>query len=164
MRGDKKPLYRKVNRRTHGLPPGHGGKSKWTRNTKAERCSEATRGGMHPGLRHGRDYTPLFRFLLSKVGSDWTEVHREAVARLDSADPIFWMVALTEGERKAVFRSGESSYFSGLYVDENNTLAIVDPGQSIDDMYPSCPCCTHTFNGERFVRTYEEAVARKADR
>ncbi|TGP19151.1 MULTISPECIES: hypothetical protein [unclassified Mesorhizobium] len=49
----------------------------------------------------------------------------------------------------------ENSYYSGLYVDEDNRLALVDPGLRPEDMKPSCSCCTHTFNGEPFTREYE---------
>ncbi|MDW6020635.1 hypothetical protein SAZ10_02540 [Mesorhizobium sp. BAC0120] len=64
----------------------------------------------------------LFRFLLSRVGSDWTDVHREAVSQLDDEEPIFWLVARNEAEKRASVRPGENSYYSGLYIDENNGL------------------------------------------
>ena len=59
---------------------------------------------MHPGRQNGLDYTPLFRFLLSKVGQDWDAVHSEAVARLDRQEPIYWMVALKEADKRSIFR------------------------------------------------------------
>lgn len=111
-------------------------------------------GSMHAGRRRGRDYTPLFRFLLSRVGADWTETHREALARLDTEEPIFWMVARTEAEKKPRVCLGENSYFSGLYVDDRNRLALVDPSLRLEDMEPYCPCCTHTFNGKPFIRKF----------
>jgi hypothetical protein len=110
---------------------------------------------MHAGKRRGRDYTPLFRFLLSRVGKDWTEVHREAVSRLDSEEPIWGLVARSDAEKHAWVLFGESSYYSGLYIDENNRLAIVDPALSVEQMEPSCSCCTHTFNGIPFTRLYK---------
>lgn len=91
---------------------------------------------MHSGQRHGFDYTPLFRFLLSKVGENWADVHSEAVARLDREEPIAWMVAASYSEGSPFFQAGESSYFSGLYVDEHNILAVVDPGLTADTMRP----------------------------
>ena len=156
---EQKPLFRRVNSRTHGIVHG-GGEYAWRRNTKAERQSEATHGSMHAGARHGFDYTPLFRFLLSKVGGDWSEIHSEAVARLDRAAPIFWLVARVENERKASVRVGENTYWSGLYVDESGRLARVDPTLNIDDLTPECPCCTHTFNGEPFTRKFVGAWPR----
>ena len=96
----------------------------------------------------------MFRFLLSKVGQDWNEVHSEAVARLDKEEPIYWLVARTEDEKRPTVGIGESSYFSGLYIDENNRLAIVDPSVKVEDLEPYCSCCTHTFNGKPFVKKY----------
>mgnify|MGYP001814411334 CR=1 FL=1 len=156
MRGRKEPLYRKVNTRTRGVFHHKGGRARWERGTKAMKQSEALRGSMHQGGRNGLDYTPLFRFLLSKVGQDWDDVHSEAVSRLDEQRPIFWMVARSEADRRSCFIYGESSYFSGLYVDEQNRLALADPELKNEDLEPTCPCCTHTFNGVPFVRTYED--------
>lgn len=111
---------------------------------------------MHSNLRHGLDYTPLFRFLLSRLGQDWDQTYSEARARIDHPDPIFWLVARSEEEKQPYVRLGETSYYSGLYVDENRLLALVDPSLTVDDMRPNCSCCTHTFNGERFTRSYDE--------
>lgn len=110
---------------------------------------------MHGGKRRGLDYTPLFKFLLSKVGEDWDQVFSEASARLDGTDPVFWLVALQEHDKRASVRVGESSYYSGLFVDDHNRLRVVDPALDVSKMFPSCPCCTHTLNGVRFSREYE---------
>ncbi len=149
----KQPLFRKVNTRTRGVH--HGGRKdyRFERNTKQEKHSETNRGSMHPGQRHGLDYTPLFKFLLSKVGEDWASVHSEAVSRLDREEPIYWMVARSEMDRLPYFRTG-NAYFSGLFVDENSRLALVDPSIKNEDFTPGCPCCTHTFNGVPFTRRY----------
>lgn len=149
----KEPLYRKVNTRTHGVSHGACRKRyRWARNSKAERASDAPRGPMHGRARHGRDYTPLFRFLLSKVGGDWDAIHAEAVSRLDTPEPIFWLVALNEVDRKPYVRIGESTYYSGLFIDSDNRLAVVAPDLRVEHMTPRCTCCTHTFNGARFTR------------
>ncbi|MCC2097149.1 MAG: hypothetical protein KDJ29_09670 [Hyphomicrobiales bacterium] len=154
MQREKKPLYRKVNTRTHGVWRS-GGQYKWDRNTKAAGAREASgRGSMKAKWRNGRDYKPLYQFLLSKVGCDWDEVHSEAVARLDTPEPIFHMVALKEEDRRERIGASESAYFSGLYVDDNNRLAVVNPDLRVEDMEPSCPCCTHTFNGKPFVKKF----------
>ena len=107
---------------------------------------------MHSDHRHGLDYTPLFKFLLSRVGGDWAEIYSEAVARLDRSEPIFWLVASCEEEKQPFVRIGENSFFSGLYVDENNRLSLVDLDLRVEHMEPSCSCCTHTLNGVPFVR------------
>ncbi|HVG43969.1 MAG TPA: hypothetical protein VM890_04540 [Longimicrobium sp.] len=147
-RARKEPLYRKVNTQTHGVHHGTGGDYRTERNAKAP--SSAGRGSMHGKRKRGLDYTPLFRFLLSKVGAEWDGVYSEAVARLDRPDPIFWLVARHEAERREIVRVGESSYYSGLYVDDDGILRIVDPDLRAEDLTPSCTCCTHTLNGVRF--------------
>lgn len=158
MKQQKKPLYRSVNTRTYGVRHGSGSKSKWERNTKATAENKSMKQSMHSGQRHGFDYTPLFKFLLSRVGRNWDEVHSDAVARLDREEPITWMVASGLSEGKPFFRAGESSYFSGLYVDDNNILAIVDPKLTPETMLPFCACCTHTLNGVRLATPYSDTV------
>jgi len=109
---------------------------------------------MHGKQLRGLDYTPLFRFLLSKIGADWSSVYSEAVSRLDKPDPIFWLVAKSAYDRQKCVRVGESTYFSGLYVDERGLLQAVDPNLSVVDLYPLCGCCTHTFNGKPFTNRF----------
>ncbi|MDN3222705.1 MULTISPECIES: hypothetical protein [Pseudomonas] len=148
---DKKPLYRKVNTRTWGVWRNeYTGQYRHQRNSKSELQNNASRGSMHSNRRHGFDYTPLFRFLLSRVGRQWDEVFSEAVARLDRSEPVFWMVALHESDQQETVCLGESSYFSGLYVDNQGVLQIVNPDLRAEQMTPECHCCTHTFNGVLF--------------
>lgn len=45
------------------------------------------------------------------------------------------------------FRSGDTSYFSSFYIDEEGLLQYVCPDLSPNDMEAYCPCCTWTFNG-----------------
>ena len=148
-----RPLFRKVNTTAHGVHHRTGGDSGDDRNTKVQKSFDGNRQSMHGRQLRGLDYTPLFRFLLSKVGSEWDAVFSEAVARLDRPEPIFWLVARSELERKDYVRVGESTYFSGLYVDESGRLQRVNPDFSVDDLRPSCRCCTHTFNGVPFTRS-----------
>jgi hypothetical protein len=154
---EKIPLYRKINSRTHGIQHG-GGDYKWVRGTKEEKRSDVGRGKMHGKRRNGLDYTPLFKFLLANVGKNWDEVYSAAVLRLDDPEPIFWLVARSEEERQAVVRLGENSYYSGLFVDENNLVALVDPSLRIETMKPACACFTHTFNGKPYVRAFEREL------
>jgi hypothetical protein len=149
----EEPLYRRVNTRARGVRHG-GGDYRWSRNGKAERADDRGHGSMHAGQRRGLDYTPLFRFLLARVGADWNDVHGEAVRRLDRAEPIFWLVARSDAERRPYVLLGENTYYSGLCVDDDGRLAKVDPALTVAAMEPSCACCTHTFNGERFTRPF----------
>lgn len=149
MNKGKSLLFRKVNTKTYNVHHNFGGDFKHSRNSKKETLEQTT-GKMFGGKERGLDYTPLYRFLLSKVGSDWDTVFSEAKSRLNSSDPIFWMVALREDEKKDFIRTGESSYFSGLYVDESGILQISNPNLKAKDMKPFCNCCTHTFNGKLF--------------
>ena len=151
----KAPLYRKVNTTAHGVHHSAGGAFREVRHTEAVRRSEATHLSMHGKKHRGLDYTPLFKFLLSKVGSSWNEVHAEAVSRLDRPEPIFWLVALREAEEREYVRTGEASYFSGLRVDEQGMLQVVNPSLGPESLFPQCACCTHTFNGHRFTRPFD---------
>ncbi len=146
----KPPLYRSVNTRTHGVKHGLGGDYRNERNKKAVKASDVNRSSMRSHHRHGRDYTPLFRFLLSKVGGNWNAINAEATARLDTVEPIYWLVARTDTERQEVVRIGESTYFSGMFIDDKGVLRLVNPTLKAEGMQPNCTCCTHTFNGVRF--------------
>ena len=105
---------------------------------------------MHQGQLRGLDYTPLFMFLLSKVGGDWGRVYAEARSRLNTTEPIYWLVARSDVEMEPYVCVGESSYYSGLYVDADNRLQLVDPTLSGANLSKRCNCCTHTFNGVPF--------------
>lgn len=149
MNKDKSKLYRKVNTKARGVRHDFGGDFRHSRNKKRETL-EQTKGKMSYKKERGLDYTPLYRFLLSKVGSIWDDVYSEAKSRLNNTEPIFWMVALNENEKNDIVRIGESSYFSGLYVDEEGILKKTNPDLKAVDMEPFCSCCTHTFNGKLF--------------
>jgi hypothetical protein len=118
----KEPLYRKVNTRARNVNHNFGGDFKYSRNKKQETL-EQTKGTMFGKKERGLDYTPLFRFLLSKVGLEWNEIFSEAKSRLDKTEAIFWLVALSENDKEDFVRIGESSYFSGMYIDEEGILS-----------------------------------------
>lgn len=149
MNKDIKPLYRKVNTKARNVHHQFGSDSKYDRNTKT-----GTKKTMKKDVQRGLDYTPLYRFLLSKVGQDWNEIHSEAVKRLDREEPIFFIVARNEDEKKDIVRCDESTYYSGLYIDENNKLQIVDTNIKNEDFIPSCWCCTKTFNGKVLIKKH----------
>ncbi|MEM7695105.1 MAG: hypothetical protein AAF318_11685 [Pseudomonadota bacterium] len=112
-------------------------------------------GAMRQGVERGRDYTPLYRFLVSKVGEPFDAVHQEAIARLDQEEPIWHLVARSEAEKRAIVGVGESTYWTGLFV-EDGILKLVDETVGPEQLNPTCPCCTHTLNGVRFTRPFTE--------
>lgn len=137
---DKKPLYRTVNTRTHGVRYHRGSSpdSKNDRNTK-----DGLKKSME-SRKLGLDFKPLFMFLQSKVGEKWDDVYSEAKSRIPDSESsvIQWIF----GEHDTV-RIGDNKYFSTLIVDEDGILQKKsDIG--IESMFPSCSCCTHTFNGK----------------
>lgn len=123
-----------------------GGEYRNQRHSKAFLNDDRNHKSMTSG-KYGYDYTPLFKFLLSKVGSDWDQIYSEAKARLNDQAPIFWLVALHESERRDIVRVGESTYYSGLFVNDHEKLTIVYP----DIVYSDLPIPylneTITFNG-----------------
>ena len=144
-----KPLYRKVNTKARGVHHHTGGDYRHSRHRKERHYVKMVRG-----VQRGLDYTPLFMFLISKVGQSWDQVFSEAVSRLDKQEPIFWLVALTKDQEQELVRGGASSYYSGLYVDDEGVLRKVAPELNASSLDPLCPCCTHTFNGQPFSRKY----------
>jgi len=107
---------------------------------------------MHGKKQRGLDYTPLFRFLLSKVGQNWDAVYGEARSRLDREEPIFWLVARNEDDRRELVRIGESSFYSGLFIDGEHILRQVNPALSAPDVPVTCTCCTYTLNGPQIPK------------
>ena len=143
-------LYRKVNTKARGVFHRSDSDYRNNRNTKNSEFSK-----MAKDVQRGLDYTPLFRFLLSKVGHNWDLVFSEAISRLDKKDPIFWMVSMGLDGAEDYIRIGESSYYSGLYVDENGLLQVVSPELDETSLDPTCSCCTHTFNGKPFTKKFK---------
>ena len=104
-------------------------------------------------VQRGLDYTPLYKFLLKNVGRNWDEVASEASPRISNDEPLYHLLDEEFHSDKGTVRVGDNSYFSALFVDEDGVLQMVAPDLSIEELYPSCSCCTHSFNGERFVNT-----------
>lgn len=151
----KAPLYRKVNKTTISITSHDIIKNP---DVKYDR---GKKGGIKRSMsrKHtGYDYTPLFKFLLSKIGKDWDEIYSEAVKRLDSEEPIFYIVAKTENDKRDYICCGQSSYYSGLFIDDDNTLQLVNPEFKNENLHPICTCCTHTFNGKVFTNKTPEIL------
>lgn len=145
---DKKPLYRKVNTRARNVDHNFG-------ETFSKKRGKKQKGNEHKMIKtnRGLDYTPLFKFLLKNVGKKWNDVHSEAVKRLDKQEPIYYMVKMNKLENE-YFGVDESSYYNTLYVDDNGILQVINPKFNETTLEPSCPCCTHTFNGKKFTKKY----------
>lgn len=98
--------------------------------------------------KRGRDYTPLFYFLIKEIGKPWNEIFSEVCGRLDTTEPVFWLVALHEHQRRDLVCIGASSFYPCLFVDENGILQQVNLSITRDDVKVTCRCCTHTYIGE----------------
>lgn len=161
---EKKPLWRKENTCTYFTRHRSSmGKFKYERGKKESLEQKAK---MRTGQQnHGIDLTPLYGFLHKNVGKKWDAVKSEALSRLPdyfrSSSEVFNGVVydyehyelMTESEKKhSFFRSGESSYYSELYVDQNGILQMINPNWSVNDFHPSCACCTHTLNGKQIPK------------
>lgn len=141
----KKSLYRKVNTKARGVHHDFG--KSYDRKENSSKMVKKNRG---------LDYTPLYKFLLSKVGQNWDGVFSEAISRLDRQEPV-WHIVYSKGEAINHGKAGvgESSYYSALYIDNDNILRRVNPELNASSYEPSCPCCTHTFNGVKFTKKYK---------
>jgi hypothetical protein len=148
---EKELLYRKVNTRTRGVWHQIQNDAKHDRNTK-----EGISSKMKNKKKRGLDYTPLYKFLLSKIGQDFDIVYSEAVKRIDKDDAIFHIVDKRSPEDidKDYIMSG-NSYYSKLYIDDDNLLQYVNPNLKNEDFYPPCSCCTHTFNGKLLTNKHK---------
>jgi hypothetical protein len=156
MKKDKKLLYRKENTKAlHYRCNNPGSDFRHERNTKKLKEFGGNKKSMK-GSDRGRDYAPLYMFLLSKVGKKWDDVYSEAASRLDTPEPIFHLVAKHEKDKRDVVRCGENSRYSGLFIDDDGLLQKVDPTMTNEKLYPSCHCCTHTFNGKPLSKTYDD--------
>jgi hypothetical protein len=143
-----KPLYRKENKvsLSNKYNVSKGSEYRYNRRTKLFLSDDRNYKPMNSG-KHGYDYTPLFKFLLSKVGSNWDQTYSEAKARLNKPKPIFWIVALHDSQRRDIVRVGESTYYSGLFVEDSGKLAIVNPDVQLINLPNPYPGETLTFNG-----------------
>lgn len=145
MAQSKPLLYRKYNKRARGFQrnaPKY--KFRHERNSKELKALDGTRRRAGR-TRSGYDYTPLFKFLLSRTGQAWAAVFTEALSRLDRQDPIFWLVDLHfETGQPGTVRIGESSYYSKLTV-KDGLLVKAEPNAALP--IKKCTCCTHTLNG-----------------
>lgn len=155
MINTEKKLYRKVNRKPSFQTHGSDYKKihfRWERHTKKSK-NLALEGvnkipmkkGKSRVMENGYDYTPLFKYLLKQVGRKWDDVYSEVIPRLNTTEPVFWMVDVNNIDDEEYFKAGETSFYSKLYVDDNGILCKVNP--KLSNIHPNCNCHTYTFNG-----------------
>lgn len=146
---EKKPLYRKINKKTHNGWAWYDypkARYRFDRGKKQDHLPEhqsIKRKNQFSSWGSGYDYTPLFKFLHAHVGQAWNPVFQECLSRLDQPAPITWMV-VNVNERGLVvdrhpneelspyFRCGAESYWSALWVDEDGILQYVDKDYTIE--------------------------------
>lgn len=156
---NKKPLYRKVNRRPQYLRSylKRGSEAKYERNTKKGLKRSMKRKDIIKIQDY--DYTPLFQFLLKQVGREWNEVFSEIKQRLNSEDAIWYMVDKGHVHERnyntKYFQYGEGTIFSRLKISEEGILKFVDPNYRLaefkNDMTEwtkTDPVC-YSFNGKK---------------
>lgn len=159
MNKEKKPLYRTVNTRSIRVNyhRGFGPDSKHDRNTK-----QGLRKSM-ASKKLGLDFRPLFLFLQSSVGKKWDDVYSEAKSRIpsDKGYVIDYVFCKDRSPDSEYFIIHDNCYYSRLMVDDNGILQKYS-NLTIEKMYPSCDCCTHTFNGKVMTNKAEDNPLRKA--
>ncbi len=148
---DKKPLYRTMNTRSHGVNyhRGIGPDSRHDRNTKdGLRKSMASR-------KLGLDFRPLFLFLQSKVGEKWDDVYSEAKSRIPASEAhvIDYIFCENRPDDTEYFMINENCCYSRLKVDDDGILQKYSDLR-IEQMYPSCGCCTHTLDGKVITNSW----------
>ena len=80
---------------------------------------------MHGKQHRGQDYSPLFPFLLCKIGQRWNVVFSEAVKRLDRLEPMFWMVAQHIHQQRDILCCGDLSFYPDLFIYDQGLLQQV---------------------------------------
>lgn len=176
---NKKPLYRKVSKTTHnGFP--HADFDARRRSSYARNTKNGIGRSMHTAKGNGErlhDYTPLFKFLLKQEGRQWSLVWQECVVRLDTTEPVLYMVLnirenglvrknwnlengsvcsvdwkgrpFTDGTPKS-FGYGEGSRFSTMFVDKDGKLQFVDKNYASGPDYEVERRWGETFNGNLY--------------
>ncbi|WP_297627201.1 hypothetical protein [uncultured Rikenella sp.] len=150
-----KPLYRKVNRKSSyqcHVIESKGGRFAWQRHSKAMRQFDGRYLPMRSAtssVTNGYDYTPLFRYLLSRVGDRWDEIYSAVKPRLNTTEPIWWVVSQDGYPQDGCgwVHIGEGACWSKLWIDAEGRLRKVDP--MLSNISPDCSCHTHSFNGSR---------------
>ncbi len=108
-----------------------GGEYKWKR-AKIKKDPDIYHVPMR-SVKCGRDYTPLYRFLMSKEGYNFDEVYSEAVSRVDNKMRIFDIIKTASAF--PVVRIGDGTYYHTMYIDKDKILKFVDKSFSIQKYF-----------------------------
>lgn len=138
MKSDKKKkLYRERNFRQRWDEYNYHPKYSWKRHSKQamkDLENEITHEGMtkskHGDQGEGYDYTPMFKFVLKHIGEDVDKIYSEVCRRTNERGKYLFNVLVSrkpKDELNPLLRLGETSFWSQLYVDENNKIQKVEP-------------------------------------
>jgi hypothetical protein len=124
----KEKLYRKINKKSLSTKyyVKKGGEYSWKR-SKVNCDLEYPMFESMKSKKLGRDYTPLYRFLESKIDQVWNDIYSECVKRLDTTDPIWWVVvnsdlSIIKHNYNNIVRIGQGSYCQRLYINKDGIL------------------------------------------
>ena len=126
MKEQKNPLYRKINTKSLSTRYWVEGKPKY----KHDKLKYEREGLMVIPIKRRRvhgcnwgnfNYNPLFRFLHSKVGSNWDEIYSECCDRLLYREPV-WVLVDRYYKGYDTVRFGENNYWDKLYINEYGIL------------------------------------------
>lgn len=139
MKHDK-PLYRKVNRKCLHCYDAKASHYRWQRNTKKENKlieDSVSHGKMHkrPSIftSHKYDYTPMIMYVLNRVGEDFDKVYSDVCKRIEGEGKVLFNKMVSKKPKEELndyFRYGEGSYYSQLYVDDENKIQKINPNLS----------------------------------
>ena len=155
---DKKPLYRKINKKTHNGWASYTFRKeryRFERGKKQNYLPEHSPIKRSSSFTTGYDYSPLYHFLLTHVGQVWGPVFQECQYRLDKLSPMTYMVVNVnehgivvdnhpDGVLPDFFRC-EDSYWSTLWVDEKGILQFVNKDFNLEDIVDTLKYPTKEF-------------------
>jgi hypothetical protein len=136
MEKRKEKLYRKENKSSLSSHYNvvSGGEYRHERHSKKNKDFEnAPRKTSMVSGKFQYDYTPFFRFMIAKVGTNFDAACSEAKPRMDYRffEVLGWIFSgLNPHENdgdNSMFRCGESTTYPRLIVDENGLIQFKDP-------------------------------------
>lgn len=173
-----KQLYRSANKSTYQntLTEKTAKHFRYTRNTKIMSGSIVKRGKMQPNNNLGYDYTPLIKFLFSRLNQNFDITFSEINLILNNGlhkpkvkTEILSMINVLVHKQVIIndnivndnngnilssfFRFGEATYYDSFYIDNDNNLKLIkDITKEIFEFCDyACHCHTHSYNGKKYI-------------